>query len=531
MAVGRQNKENQKTARPLRSGLVVSSLTFLSRIFGLARDIILAASFGGTAVLDAFLVAFRIPNFFRRLFAEGAFVQSFLPIVVEFQSKEEKEKLKTFISQTLGFMLVLAGTICALGVIFSEYLTFIFAPGFRKDPGQFVLTSSMLQITFPYLFFITITAYFMALQNSENKFALPAFTPVILNLCLIFAVVVAANRFEDPIMAAAWAVFVGGAIQLFIQLPAVYRCGLLHIPRFRLSIHPSVRRLLKVMTPVLLSGSVVQFNLMIDMLLASFLVAGSIAWLSFAERLIQLPLGVFGIAITTIMMPNLSRLYNTASVRATEYFVSWGVRLALIIALPASLGLILMAVPLLSSIYYYGAFSAEDVLKTSMALQAYALGLPGFILIKVLSSVFFSRQDTKTPLKVILFGAVLGIICSLSLVWSLKHVGLALATSISATFNATVLGIIVHRRMNFNRNTWRFVLRLVIALAALAIFLIYITPHIQISGGDWLAMPPKMRIINLMIIIPLAVVVYFSCLFIGGIKWRHINIKAVGRWR
>lgn len=513
--------------RPLISGLIISSLTFLSRIFGLARDVALAATFGGSSVLDAFLIAFRIPNFFRRVFAEGAFVQSLLPMVVEIQSKGDKQYLKEFLSHTLGFMLLVLGIFCAIAVIFSDSLTFIFAAGFINDASKFNLTSSMLQITFPYLFFITLTAYFMALQNSVNKFALPAATPIILNICLLYAVLIVAPNWQTPIMAAAWGVFFAGCIQMTIQIPAVYRCGLLCLPKFRITIHHSVKRLLKIMAPVLLSGSIVQINLLIDLLLASFLVVGSIAWLSFSERLIQLPLGVFGIALTTVMMPKLSRLHHSASIRATNYFIDWSMRVALLIALPATAGLIIMAKPLLSSIYLYGAFSEYDILNSTTALRAYALGLPGFILIKVLSSIFFSRQDTKTPLKATLVAVVIGIVASLSLIWSLQHVGLALATSISASVNALILGTILYKRksIRFNRGAIVFLSRLAIAIAIMVVFLIYLVPYIQIGGNEWFDMQPAMRILNLFIIIPSAVAIYILSLFISGLKWQHINIK------
>lgn len=522
-----QGKTNNPPRRPLISGLVISAFTFLSRIFGLLRDIALAATFGGSGALDAFLIAFRIPNFFRRIFAEGAFVQSLLPMVVEFQSKGDKQALKEFLSHSLGLMIILLGTFCALGIIFSDYLTLAFAAGFVSDPPKFALTSSMLQITFSYLLLITITAYFMALQNSTNKFALPAATPIILNISLLYAILVVSPNWQSPIMAAAWGVFFAGVIQMLIQIPAVYKCGLLCMPKFKWTLHHSVKRLLKIMAPVLLSGSIVQINLIIDLLLASFLVVGSIAWLSFSERLIQLPLGVFGIALTTVMMPKLSRLHQISSVRATNHFIAWAMRVALIIALPAAIGLVIMAEELLASIYLYGSFSDKDIISSAAALRAYALGLPGFILIKVLASIFFAQQDTKTPLKATFVGVVVGITASLSLIWFLQHVGLALATSISASINALILGTILYKKknINFNRGAIKFLIKLSLALITMIVFLIYIAAHIQIGGDNWFLMSPSIRLINLLIIIPSAVVIYFATLFICGLKLKHLNIR------
>ncbi|MBE8182839.1 MAG: murein biosynthesis integral membrane protein MurJ [Candidatus Portiera sp.] len=525
--INQEASKDKKPRRPLISGLIISAFTFLSRIFGLFRDIALAATFGGSGALDAFLIAFRIPNFFRRIFAEGAFVQALLPMIVEFQSKGDKQALKDFLSHTLGFMILLLGIFCALGIIFSDYLTLVFAAGFANDLAKFNLTSSMLQITFSYLLLITLTAYFMALQNSVNKFALPAATPIILNISLLYAILIVSPNWQTPIMAAAWGVLFAGCIQMAIQIPAVYKCGLLILPKFKWTLHHSVKRLLKVMAPILLSGSIVQINLIIDLLLASFLVVGSIAWLSFSERLIQLPLGVFGIALTTVMMPKLSRLHHTANTRATNHFIDWAMRVALLIALPAAIGLIIMAKPLLASIYLYGSFTENDIINSASALRAYAIGLPGFILIKVLSSVFFAKQDTKTPLKATLAGVIVGIVGSLSLIWFLQHVGLALATSISASFNALILGVVLYRNksIRFNLAAMKFLSKLVIALVVLVIFLIYLAPHIQIGGDDWLAMQANMRLINLLIIIPSAVIIYVLSLLISGLRWKHINIK------
>ena len=490
--------------------------------------------FGGSGLMDAFLVAFKIPNFFRRLFAEGAFTQSFLPMVIEFQSKKEQQQLKEFLSHTMGFVLIVLIIICALGVIGSDFLILLFAGGLSLSPERFELASSMLRITFPYLGFITLTAYCMALQNSHNRFGLPAFTPIILNVTMITSVMFISPLLETPIKAAAWAVLVAGIFQLLVQLPAVHKCALLPLPKFKITLHPSTRRLLILMAPVLLGGSVVQINLLIDTLLASFLAEGSISWLYFAERLIQLPLGVFGIAITTIMMPRLARLRHASRVggaggtgaRATRYFLSWGMRMSLIITLPAALGLIIIAKPILISIYYYGSFALDDINNTALALAAYAIGLPAFVFIKVLSSVFFARQDTKTPLKAALIATGIGITLSLTLIWFLQHVGLAIATSIGATFNAAFLAFILRKdkMIPINMPTIKFLLQLLTALVVMTIFLLYVAPLLQVYSGSWSEMLALERAVNLAIIIFSAMLVYGATLSISGLRWRDINI-------
>lgn len=508
----------------LKSGVLISFWTFISRILGLVRDIILATTFGGSGLIDAFLVAFKIPNFFRRLFAEGAFTQSFLPMVIEFQSKHEELKLREFLSHTMGFLIIVISLFCALGVIFSDIFVLLFAGGLSLFPQRFDLASSMLKITFPYLGLITLCAYCMALQNSRNRFGLPAFTPVVLNVTMILSVIYLAPMLTNPIKAAAWAVLIAGIIQFSIQLPAVYKEGLLPMPKIKLRIHPSTSRLLILMLPILIGGSMVQINLLIDTLLASFLVEGSISWLYFAERLIQLPLGVFGVAITTIMMPRLTRLHHTSGARSTRHFLAWGIRITLIICMPATVGLIIMTKPILLSIYYYGSFSAEDINNTSLALMAYSIGLPAFIFIKVFSSVFFAFQDTKTPLKASLLATAIGIGLSLILVWFLRHTGLALSTSIAAAINALFLAYKLKQQQMFvfNSATYRFFSQLLIALIIMGLFLIYIPPWLQIYDGFELT--AYKRAVNLAFIIIPAACLYFIALYILGVRWRNINM-------
>ena len=407
------------------------------------RDIIFAYGFGSGSSMDAFLIAFKIPNFFRRVLAEGAFTQAFLPILIEFQSKEDEQELKLFLSHILGLLILCVGALMCFAMFFSTPFTLIFAGGLARSPEKLSLTASMLRITFPYLLFITLASYYAAIQNSYNKFALPAFMPVVLNVVLISSALYVTPYFDPPITALAYGVLIGGCAQLMIQILAVASLHSLVLPKFR--IHPSISRFLRLILPAAISSSVIQINLLIDTVIASFLVSGSISWLYFADRIVQLPLSLFGLTMMTVLLPQLSRLYQKKSKNDYRSLLVWGIHLGLLLALPATLGLFLLAKPILITIYYHGAFSLTAVEKTAAAMWAYSLGLPAFILMKILSVAFFARQDTKTPLKIAAVSTLFSISMSLLLVWFIAHVGLALATSLGALLNTSILISILHR--------------------------------------------------------------------------------------
>ena len=481
------------------------------------RDVIFAYAFGSGSTMDSFLIAFKIPNFFRRIFAEGAFTQAFLPILIEFQTKEDERQVKLFLSHILGLLIFCVSLLTLVGILAATPFTLLFAGGLARNPEQLELTSSMLRITFPYLFFITLTSYYIALQHSRNKFVLPAFTPVILNLVLISCALYLHT--DPPILALAWGVFIAGIIQFLVQLPAT--AGSLTLPKFRLRLHPTTHRFIRLILPAMLSGSVVQLNLLIDTVIASFLVAGSISWLYFADRIIQLPLSLFGLAITVVLLPQLSRFYQRKHSSRYRAMLSWGTHLSLILSLPATLGMIMLAQPILITIYQHGAFSIESTVRTAAAMQAYALGLPAFILIKIFSAAFFSRQNAKTPLKIAALATLVSIIISLTLVLFIAHIGLALATSLGGILNASLLAFILYRnRLLIIRRTTRILLgQIGIGLVVLALFISYLNPEVN----QWINMPTLERILRLTIIIIPATLLYFLSLFITGLRWRNIN--------
>lgn len=431
--------------RLLRATATVSGMTLISRVLGYLRDMVLAVTFGAGAATDAFFVAFRIPNFFRRLFAEGAFSQAFVPVFAEYRERHGPQALRDLLDHTAGALLLVLSLVTLLGILAAPWLIWLFAPGLAQADGRQDLAIQMLRITFPYLLFISLTAMAAGILNSIGRFGVPAFTPVFLNLALIGAALYGAPHFAEPIVALAWGVFLAGVLQLLLQIPFLQRAGLLPRPRWRRA-HAGVRRILRLMLPAILGTSVVQVNLLIDTVIASFLVAGSISWLYFGDRFVELPLALFGIAIATVILPRLSREHTHKDVQAYGRTLDWALRSALLVALPATAGLIVLAVPIIATLLQYHAFTAQDTHMAALALAAYALGLPAFILIKVLAPGFYARQDTRTPVKVAVIAMLANLVLNglFVLPWYFSgipgaHAGLALATSVSGWLNAALL--------------------------------------------------------------------------------------------
>lgn len=493
-------------SRIFRSTLVVSGMTLISRVLGYLRDMVLAVIFGAGAATDAFFVAFRIPNFFRRLFAEGAFSQAFVPVFAQYREKEGENALRDLLDHTAGTLLLALTLITLIGVVTAPWLIWLFAPGLAQAEGRQDLAIQMLRITFPYLLFISLTAMAAGILNSLGRFAVPAFTPVFLNLALIGTALWLAPLMTDPIVALAWGVFIAGIAQLLFQIPFLWRVGLLPRPRFR-RLHAGVRRIMRLMVPAILGTSVVQINLLVDTIIASFLVVGSISWLYFGDRFVELPLALFGIAIATVILPRLAGEHQRADPAAFGRTLDWALRLALLVALPAALGLILLAVPILAALIQYHAFTFHDTQMAALAMAAYALGLPAFILIKVLAPGFFARQDTKTPVKVAVIAmlANMGLNALFVLPWYWSglpgaHAGLALATSASAYLNAGLLYRGLRREgiyqpgpgiLGFGRG-------LLAALLVMALVLLWLRPEAS-AWMDWPAWQRALILLGLVV--------------------------------
>jgi putative peptidoglycan lipid II flippase len=423
----------------LRAVAAVSSLTFLSRVLGFVRDYFIARLFGAGPATDAFFVAFRIPNLLRRMFAEGAFSQAFVPLLSEYrnrQSADETRRLIDVIGTTLFLALV---AVTALGMLAAPVIGYVFAPAwFHDKPEQFALTVQLLRITFPYILFISLVALAAGVLNTWGRFGVPAFTPVLLNVSFIVAAAFFADRFDPPVVALAWAVFAGGALQLAFQLPFLARVGML--PRWRFEPgHAGMRRVLRLMGPALLGVSASQLSLLINTIFASFLAAGSVSWLYYADRLMELPAGVLGVAVGTVLLPHLSRHHASGAAEEYTRLLDWGLRVTLLLAVPAAVALAVLAVPLITTLFHYGAFGIEDVAMTRRALVAYSVGLVGMILVKILAPGFYARQNVVTPVKIGALTLLATQLMNVAFIVPLQHAGLALAIGLGACLNAGLL--------------------------------------------------------------------------------------------
>ncbi len=495
-------KSTQSTSGALHSTLVVSTMTLLSRITGLLRDMALAQMVGGSAMADAFFVAFRIPNFFRRISAEGAFSSAFIPVFTEFRNRRSQQELQQFLNFTAGWLSFILLLLTAIGVGFAPQIVSILAPGFATDPVKFQLTTDALRITFPYLLFISLVAMSAGILNSCNRFAIPAITPVLLNLSLLSAVFWLIPLFPNATIGLSWGVFLAGALQFLLQLPFLYREGLLPKPRLAWKLdskqdgRDGVLKVFRLMLPTILGSSVAQVNLLVSTFLASFLATGSVSWLYYSDRLMEFPLGVFGIAIATAILPRLSSHHSHASSEDFNGLMNWALRWAVLISLPASVALILLAKPILVTLFQYGEFTSHDVNMASASLIAFALGLLPLILVKVLAPGFYARQDTRTPMRIGVLAVVVNLVASIALVNILAHVGLALATSIAAIVNATLLYLGLRRAgvITPQKAEWVvFLLRMLIATSVMAAVLWWGTGSLE----QWLQASTIQRVIQL----------------------------------
>ncbi len=512
--------------RLLKSTATVGGFTMVSRFLGFARDMVFANLFGAGAATDAFFVAFKIPNFMRRLFAEGAFSQAFVPVLSEYKSRRSEAEVRLLVANVSGTLGAILMLLTVLAIVGATPLVTVFAPGFRGDEAKFALTAEMLRITFPYLFLISLTALAGGILNTYGRFAIPAVTPVWLNLALIGAAFYLAPQFEPSVVGLAWGVFIAGVLQLLFQFPSLARLGML--PRPRWGWHDEgVRRIIKLMLPAIFGSSVAQINLLLDTIIASFLVSGSVSWLYYSDRLVEFPLGVFGIALATVILPSLSQKHAEADPQAFARTLDWGMRWVFLIGTPAAVGLILLAAPMLATLFQYGEFTAHSVEMAALSLMAYGVGLLGFMLVKVLAPGFFARQDTKTPVRIGIVAMVANMGLNLLFVVPMAmagaegpHAGLALATAIAAFINAGLL----FRRLRRSgvlvaQPGWgRFVLRLLFANLAMALPLWWLRGPLE----QWLAWGAMDRALHLSGLIVLGIAIYFVALWLVGVRPRML---------
>ena len=527
-AEGHQSSDAEQAPLNRRAG-TVAGMTLLSRISGLVRDIALAYLFGASAAADLFFVAFRIPNFFRRLFAEGAFNQAFVPVLMEYKAKGQSE-LRLFLGQLSGVFALTLTLVVIAGLAFAGPLAALFAPGFIDQPTLFAQLTELVRITFPYLGLISLTAYAGALLNAHGRFALPAFTPVMLNVCLTLAALLGlmGHLQSPPIVILAWGVLVAGVLQCLIQLPSLARLHLLPKPVVATS-HPGMKQVGHLLVPAIFSASVGQINALVNTMIASTLATGSIAWLYYADRLLELPVGLIAVALGTVMLPHLSRLVTEEDERGFLQTVNWGFGLGLMLGLPAAIALYLLAEPLLAFLYMSfagSAMTAFDVEMAGQALQMFAIALPGFVLVKVLAPAFFAHQDTKTPFRFALAAVVVNLFGSLATFQSLGHVGLALATALSAWTHAGLLYVGLQRRgwIRFDATVVFVLLRTLLACVGLGAGLVL--GMVWLNGSEltlqqWLALPGFDRSLRIIVVCMVGLAGYALILLLLGVRPRH----------
>jgi putative peptidoglycan lipid II flippase len=500
-----------------KATVVVSTMTLISRLLGFVRDMLIARLFGVDLATDAFFVAFKIPNLLRRLFTEGAFAHALVPIIANHQG--DKFALRQFIGKTVGTLAAWALLIILAAIVLTPLLILLLAPGFVWQGTQYELAVCLLRIMLPFGLCIVLVAFAGAVLNAHENYAIPALTPIMLNISMIATALWLAPLMDIPIMALAWGVFVAGVVQLLFQMPSLIRLGLL--PKLTVKFNdPDVSRVIKRLLPAVFSASVTQINLLLDTLIASFLVSGSVSWLYYSDRLVEFPLGILGVGLATVILPNLSK--NHASDDATSFSATldWGLRLVLLVGLPATIGLFVLAEPMLSTLFQYNEFSVNDVYKAGQSLKAYSVGLLGYLFIKILVPGFTSRHDLKTPVRYGTVAMIASLVLNVALVFPLAHAGLALATSLGALLNgALLLKKLLQDKAYQPVNGWLlFLVRVILAGAVMAACLSYF-----VDDNWWNQWGSADRVINLLKWIGIGCIVYVLTLMLSGLRIRHLT--------
>ncbi len=501
----------------LRALATVSSLTMVSRVLGYARDFLIARIFGASLATDAFFVAFKIPNLLRRMFAEGAFSQAFVPILSGYKQSGTPEETRSLIDSVATLLFLALVATAALGIVAAPLIVSVTAPGFVGEPEKFALTVQLLRITFPYIVFIALVALAAGVLNTWSRFAVPALTPALLNVSFIVGAAFFAHYFDPPVLVLAWAVFAGGVLQLAFQLPFLIRLGVM--PRWRLSFsHPGVRRVLTLMAPAAFGVSVSQVSLLINQVFASFLVTGSVSWLYYADRLMELPAGVLGVAVGTILLPSLSKYHAAANQEEYARLLDWGLRITVLLALPSAAALAVLALPFIATLFHYGRFSAQDAWMTQQALIAYSVGLVGMILVKILAPGFYARQNIVTPVKIGVLTLLATQAMNLAFIGPLKHAGLALAIGLGACLNAGLLYRMLRKHRIFAPQPgWPVFLLKVAASVAFMAVVLFTTMG---EPGWWLGATWRLKVPAVIGLVALGAAVYGVCLLAFGFRPR-----------
>ncbi|HSX89397.1 MAG TPA: murein biosynthesis integral membrane protein MurJ [Pseudomonas sp.] len=501
----------------LKSLAAVSSMTMLSRVLGFVRDTIIARTFGAGIASDAFVVAFKLPNLLRRIFAEGAFSQAFVPILAEYKTQQGEEAARTFVAYVAGMLTLVLALVTLIGILAAPWIVWVSAPGFADEADRFALTTDLLRVTFPYILLISLSSLAGAILNTWNRFSVPAFVPTLLNVSMIVFALFLTPYFDPPIMALGWAVLAGGLLQLAFQLPHLRKIGMLVLPRLNLR-DSGVWRVLKLMGPAIFGVSVSQISLIINTIFASFLVAGSVSWMYFADRLMELPAGVLGVALGTILLPTLSKTYASADRDEYSRLLDWGLRLCFILALPSAVALAVLAEPLTVSLFQYGKFTGHDADMTQQALIAYSVGLLGIILVKILAPGFYAQQNIRTPVRIAVVTLVATQLMNLALIQPLAHAGLALAIGLGACLNAGLLYWQLRKADMFQPQPgWLiFLAKLLVAVLTMAAVLLAAMHHMPAwAEGDML-----WRLSRLAVVVVAGLLSYFGMLLLLGFRLR-----------
>ena len=508
-----------------RSTVIVSAMTMLSRVLGLVRDVVLLNVFGAGKDFDTFVVAFRIPNFFRRLFAEGAFSQAFIPVLTEYKTSRTHAEVQILISRVFGCLATFMTTLTMIAIIAAPVIMYIYAPGFHGDEAKFALATDMFRLTIPYLLFMSLTAFASSILNSYGSFSTPAFAPVLLNIAMIAGALWLTPFMAEPIMALGWAVVIAGILQLAIQIPELWRKNLLIPPKVDFK-HEGVDRIMKLMLPALFGVSVTQINLLLNTVWASFMQDGSVSWLYSAERMTELPLGLIGVAIGTVILPSLSTQHTEKNPEKFRGMMDWAAKVIVLVGLPASIALFMLSTPIIQALFERGQFTFEDTQMTALALQCMSGGVIAFMLIKVFAPGFYAQQDTRTPVRVGLMAVAANAILNVIFIgffklihWEAEHMALALASTGSAMVNAGLLYFYLHQRNIFRfgahwkRIFMQFMFANVVMIAALAYALSWYNGDVS----QW------MRVLEVLILCVVGVVAYLAALVTAGFRPRHIK--------
>ena len=508
-----------------RSTFIVSAMTMLSRVLGLVRDMVLLNVFGAGKDFDTFVVAFRIPNFFRRLFAEGAFSQAFIPVLTEYKTTKLHAEVQILISRVFGCLLLVMSLLTLVCMILAPFILYAYAPGFHNDPAKFDLAVDMFRLTIPYLMFMSLTAFASSILNSYGSFASPAFSPVLLNVAMIVGAWCFAGQMQQPITVLGWAVVIAGVLQLAIQIPELWNKKLLIPPKIDFK-HEGVERILKLMLPALFGVSVTQINLLLNTIWASFMQDGSVSWLYSAERMTELPLGLIGVAIGTVILPSLSMSKAEQDQVKFRKMLDWASRVIFLVGVPASIALFMLSTPIIQALFQHGAFDARDTQMTAMALQCMSGGVLAFMLIKVFAPGFYAIQDTKTPVRVGLMAVAANAILNIIFIgifklidWQAEHMALAIASSGSALVNAGMLYYYLHKKniFRFGAHWKKLFIQFAVANIVMIGVLWFALTQYQSDVSQWV------RILEVVGLCVVGVLAYVIGLIATGFRPRHLK--------